>query len=206
MVYLASEHQLPLLTITDHDGVEGCLKFVDQHPDIPLLPGIEMTCDEGDFLFFSLNFDRLLPLQEKGLWSISDFQRADDVVIIWAHPLTRKFNEEDGPFSKEKNLRKVMDSIDGIEVLNGNVMTRVAIRQEPESYPDRMRALADEFGKAQTGGSDSHNFYSFLSCWTEVPDELATPEGVIEAIKQRLTVPCLDDEYYKKITKVVYKK
>ena len=195
---------MSLVAITDHESIEACIEFQKKWPEISLLPGIEVTCDEGDFLIFCMELDRLFPLQDKGLKSIQHYKRDNDVAIVWAHPLTRRFGEEDGPFSHSQNLEKVMDSIDGIEVYNGNVMTRVAIGQEPESYPERMINLAEKYNKAVIGASDSHNFYSFLSCWTEVPDELATPEGIIRAIKQQLTVPKFDRSYYEKITKTVY--
>ena len=196
LVGMAEALDVPLVSITDHDTVEGCRELRNSWPRVPLLPGIELSYEEGDFLFFCLDVERLEHIEKRNHRSILEIAPRDDLAVVWAHPLSHRFGDEGGRYSSGEALKEVMKRIDGLEVFNGKMLTHVVLGFEPRSYTDRLRRLAEEYGKAQVGGSDCHQHFRFMKCWTRVPTEFANPGGVVRAIKERITVPDSDSSHY----------
>jgi len=197
---LSEQYELPVICITDHDSVDGCLKMREKYPDLKVLPGMELGLAEGDFLVYSLNINLLKSMLNKKIKSVFDLPRSPEEALVWAHPLTRRFRESDSPFAEGEMLAKVMDHIDGLEVYNSKILIHVTLGQEPAGYAENLIQLTRKFGKAAVGGSDSHQFYNYLKAWTRVPPELASAAGVVEAIKKGLTVPEYDPLYYQRLT------
>ena len=200
IVTLSEQLGLPVICITDHDSVDGCLKLREGYPRQPILPGMELGLDEGDFLVYSLDLDRLRSILGKHVKSVSGLERSPELAIVWAHPLSRRFRDSDCDFAEGEGLRRVMDHIDGIEVYNSKMLIHVTLGQESAGYADNLIQIAQKFGKAAVGSSDAHQFYNYLKCWTEVPPEYASAAGVIEAIRKGLTTPEFDPLYLKRLT------
>lgn len=196
LVGMAEALELPLVSITDHDSVEGCRELRKHWPHVPLLPGMELSYAEGDFLLFCLDIERLMYIEKRNHRSILEITPGEDLAVVWAHPLSHRFGDAEGRYSTGEMLRDVMERIDGLEVMNGKMLTHVVLGFEPRTYTDRLSRLAGEHGKALVGGSDCHQHFRFMKCWTNVPTKFATPEGVINAIKKRLTAPEADVSHY----------
>ena len=199
LVRMAEELKVPLIAITDHDTAAGCRELEERWPGFSLLPGMEISLAEGDFLFFGLDIDQLESIERRSLSSIQEFAPREDIAVVWAHPLSYRFGDAVGPFSSGDALERVMERIDGIEVMNGKMLTHVVLGFEPKNYADRLRRLAEEYGKAGVGGSDCHQHFRFMKCRTKIPAEYASPEGVIRAIKKRITVPESDSLHYEQL-------
>lgn len=138
-----------------------------------LIPGVEISSEEGDFIFFSTDYDyldSLLPSQR-----LPDREeRPEETAVVWAHPFAaigvNSFSDE--------YIAGVAARVDGIEVYNGNWIDEQGV--------ELARRVALEHDLAELGGSDAHRRENLLKCWTEV-DRLESADDFIAAVKARQT-------------------
>ena len=141
---------------------------------IAIIPGVEISSYEGDFIVFSADIDYLRTL--KAVQSLPDRgERPDHTAVVWVHPFA---GVTGGLGTGEDYLSRVAPRVDGIEVYNGN--------WPDEEASGLARRIADNYGLAELGGSDTHRRDSLFRCWTETED-IEKPEGLIQAIMQRKT-------------------
>jgi len=150
--------------ITDHDTIAG-LKETQQlaasHPDILIIPGVEIATRQGDVLVLGA---QELPPKPWDIEDIVDFARATGCITIAAHPF-RQFGLAD----------EVADSsVDAVEVYNG-VSSAMANKKALD--------LARKLGLPGVSGSDSHRPSDLFSVCTQVQASLNVEE-IFDAIRK----------------------
>ena len=173
--YVATETDLNVIAITDHDTLAGAHKawqWLQAHPQFPLqlLWGVEMTGAWFKHLLFYWP-DRppaRLPRRLTAPARLMRELRETGALCVAAHPAN--------PFSMAgPDLRSlVMQGLspDGLEACNP------AAGRRPEK---RLRKLAHELGLAVTGGSDTHGVLATIgAAYTAFPG--STREDFIRAL------------------------
>ncbi|MFA5801424.1 MAG: PHP domain-containing protein [Thermoleophilia bacterium] len=169
------ELEVTVACVTNHGDMGDYDEIVSRAPaGISFIPGVEISSTEGDFLVYSTDLDYLRSLE--AAQPLPDRNsRPDETAVIWAHPFA---GASGGLSMGEEYLSSVALRVDGIEVYNGNW---------PDAEASRLaRRIADTYGLAELGGSDTHRLESLYRCWTEIPD-IDEPAGLIRAIRDRTT-------------------
>jgi len=171
LVLYSKKRGLDGIAITDHDTVEGAMKFKETG-GLVLIPGAEVTTTRGHVL--GLNLTKPIP---KGLEldeAIRRIHEADGIAVA-AHPSVFLKNSL-GPGDLKKDVK-----IDAVEVINASnfpffLSTRLNMK------------LAYQLNLPQTGGSDSHIPETIGLAYTVVE---ANPkvEDIIQSIKKGYTAP-----------------
>jgi len=132
---------IKVLSITDHDTVQGSLEAMDvvdeEHLPLVVIPGIEVSAAEGHILVYGLKGERF----EKGM-SVSEVVEiaADEGALTSiAHPL-QIFRH--GAFKPS-----CFKAVDCIETFNA---------KSPPAFNAISRVIRRIYGKGQTAGSDAH--------------------------------------------------
>ncbi len=177
-VYLEAATLLDLnaICVTNHGNMGDYDWLKTAAPaGLTVIPGVEISSSEGDFLIYSgdLEFLRLLeadqPLPPRN-------ERPAGTAVVWAHP----FAGRPGALGvSQEYIAGVALSVDGIEVYNGN-------------WPDDKASveaarIATKYSLAELGGSDTHRREQLMRCWTEINAEIQTVADLVEAIKNRNT-------------------
>lgn len=177
--YLAAAVELGLraICITNHGDMADYDRLVSRAPaGLEVIPGVEISCVDGDFLIFSTELDWLRTLAPAQPLPARN-QRPAETAVVWAHPFAGVFG---GERMKEEYLERVSRQVDGIEVYNGNWPDEQASR--------RARRLTLQYGLAEIGGSDSHRRANLMRCWTEVGEDMIRDSlSLIRLIKKRET-------------------
>lgn len=152
------------LSITDHNEISGSLEALSKHPDLLVIPGIELETEEGphllvyfytpgdmeDFYSSLCRERRSNPGKVRNLPVLECLHLAAEFgcLRIAAHPFGY-FGINRGVLKcvEKKMLSGVLDHIDGIEVICGGMMER--LNRKAIGY-----ASAHEI--PYTGGSDAH--------------------------------------------------
>ncbi len=175
VIKVAVNRGVPLIAITDHDHVEGAKRIADllaRQPDIPLqmITGVEVSTRQGHLLglFVHKAPKAMRPVEE----SIDAIKEQGGLVVV-AHPFGRLV-----PSLSRAKIEALLGkgyTIDGIEVYNpspANASMRLAVR-----------AANQQWGLAETGGSDAHFWQHIGSAYTLFPG--TTPDDLRRAILER---------------------
>jgi hypothetical protein len=143
-----------------------------------LVHGVEISTLFGDFVVFSPDLDFLSTFAD-----VQDAPRAgelpDDAAVVWVHPAAG--GGRSGSAYYPGLERMVAGVVDAVEVYNGNWLA--------EDYVTAAEQIAAQLGAARTGGSDAHVAGQLMACYTELPDPVRSTADVVNALKQRRTVP-----------------
>jgi len=157
---------MDLVTITDHDSIDGCLEFLDGRGDAAdFLMGEEVTCRWPDT-------DLIVHLGVYGLTEaihreIQPLRRNvhETVAYLATTPAVAVFNH---PFHFYRGQVPLQDYVDlmgrtpGVEARNG------AMLPAHNDLSERIgRALTGR--RAMVGGSDAHALHRIGRTWTETP-------------------------------------
>jgi len=169
------ELKVTVVCVTNHGDMNDYDEIVRRVPaGISVIPGVEISSVEGDFLIFSADLDYLRSLESTQLLPDRN-SRPVETAVVWAHPFA---GVAGGLKMGEEYLSRVAPRVDGIEIYNGNW---------PDEEASRLaRRIADTYGLAELGGSDTHRRERLYRCWTEVCD-VDGPAGLVLAIKNRRT-------------------
>jgi len=175
VIKIAVSRGVPLIAITDHDHVEGAKRIADllaQRPAIPLqmITGVETSTRQGHLLglFVHKAPKAMRPVEE----SIDAIKEQGGLVVV-PHPFGRLV-----PSLSRAKIEALLGkgyAIDGIEVYNpspANASMRLAVY-----------AANQQWGLAETGGSDAHFWQHIGSAYTLFPG--ATPDDLRRAILER---------------------
>jgi predicted metal-dependent phosphoesterase TrpH len=191
--HLAEEvrkRNLTHVTVTDSGATEGVVELRDAAV-VGVLPGLELSTEEGHFLLFCEDL-RFLNSLGSYVRSIATLPRRDDLALVWAHPWAyTPDGARRAPAANEPLTGQVLPHVHGIEVFNGNMALALGGEMLSKSYVRDVIELARGAGKAMVGGSDAHYPERFFSCWTEieVPPDSAQPGDLIQAIRGGRTLP-----------------
>jgi predicted metal-dependent phosphoesterase TrpH len=162
----ARRRGMDLVTITDHDTFDGCLDFLDRHPDAAdFIPGEEVSCrfPDGDIevhlgvygMTESLHRD-LQPLR-RNVFDVTARLREAGVFFALNHLL--HFYRVKTPL--ESYLR-LLAEVPALEARNG------AMCEGHNQLIERVASSTNP-ALAAIGGSDAHTLRRVGRTWTEVP-------------------------------------
>ncbi|MDR0374032.1 MAG: PHP domain-containing protein [Nitrososphaerota archaeon] len=161
---LAAHSYIKAAAVTDHNSVRGCrvvAELARAYPDILIIPGTEITTDNGDMLVLG-TYE--LPPKPWTPENVADYARSIDGVSIIAHPF-RTY----GMGEYAKNVKA-----DAIEILNGGT---------GKEGNTQAKEFAKALGLPGTGGSDAHQSSELFSICTQIETSLNL-DSVLAAIKK----------------------
>lgn len=163
---LAKQRGMDLVTITDHDSIDGCLDFLNQHPDATdFFIGEEVTVKVPEFKkeVHVAVYDiteaqhREITRLKKDFDETVAYLRANNIL----HVLNHLFHDFPANQNGMKFLEKMLSSFPILEGINGALDAgHNAITQRiSEFFP----------GKIMIAGSDSHTLLRLGTCFTACP-------------------------------------
>ena len=161
---LAVHSFIKVAAVTDHDSVRACratVELASVYPDILVIPGVEISTDQGDVLV--LGTDELPPRP----WTpevVADYAKSIGGVSIVAHPF-RTYGMGD----RARNYK-----VDAIEVLNGG---------SSQDANNEAKKMAKSMGLPGTAGSDAHQVSELFSIYNKVEASLDV-DSVLKAIRK----------------------
>lgn len=161
---LVSHNFVKAVAITDHDTIKGLkktIKLASPYPDILIIPGVEISTNQGDILILGTTE---IPKKPWTIEAIIDFTHSVGGVSIVAHPY-REYGI--GDLAKDYKF-------DAVEVVNG------------ESCLDansQAQKLAKTMKVPGIAGSDAHSPTEICSVYTEVRASLDIEE-ILKSIKK----------------------
>ena len=169
---LVTHDLVKVAAVTDHDTVKGCnvtRQLASAYPDILIIPGVEISTQEGDIVILGTEE---MPPQPWTAQSVVDFARTNGAVSVVAHPY-----REYGMGDKAQNYK-----VDAIEVLNG---------ASPRVANEAAHNLANLMHLPGVAGSDAHQISELYTVHTQVQASLDIDE-ILKAIRRGLvSVPPL---------------
>jgi predicted metal-dependent phosphoesterase TrpH len=178
----AKQRGMDLVTITDHDSIDGCLAFLDAHPDAKdFIIGEEVSVylPEFDNTIHIGVFD-LTESQHREIQSLrADFDELIGYLRASRLPyvLNHLFHGFPSARHAERFMEKMIVSFDLFEGINGsqghrqNLLASVVVNRLP--------------GKSLVGGSDAHTLTRLGTCYTVTGG--GTREDFLESLRQGRT-------------------
>jgi predicted metal-dependent phosphoesterase TrpH len=174
---------LDVVTITDHDSLDGCLELRDRYPDATdILMGEEIGCripdsgvrvHLGAFGLSERQHREVQPLRDNVV-DVAAFLRAEGVGLVLHHPFHFLRRET----SVRRYLELLLPLVHAVETRNATMD-----RSHNDLAADLVRAwnAAAEEPLGQTGGSDAHVLAHLGSACTEAPGH--TAQDFLESLK-----------------------
>jgi len=177
------------IAITDHNDIRGALEM-DQYRDVPTIPGIEITSREGTHIlvyFYELRHLKkfyakyvkpflgrdALSSTKLGMEEIVHCAKLFPSLTIFPHPYCVAYTGICNLNLNEPNLKRLLESVDGVEVINAENIHRWNLR---------CARLGSHLQKAITGGSDGHSLYHMGKVVTYAACEKSGP-AMLDAVK-----------------------
>jgi predicted metal-dependent phosphoesterase TrpH len=165
LVAAAVERGLDGFALTDHNTVTGHSRLADlarEHPRLVLVPGVEVSTEEGHLLAFGIDQapPPRRPVDETIDWIVS---RGGTPVL--AHPFRRPHGVGGVVAARAR--------VPALETLNGHNGPRANARSA---------RLAASRALGATGGSDAHDAREVGRAWTVFPAGTDTVGRVIDAL------------------------
>jgi len=161
------------LVITDHNCIEGALRFRTRHSDIQVVVGEEIDTSEGEVigLFLEQPIQRGLTPEE----TVRQIRQQNGLVCL-PHPCDR-FR----PSTLTEGARqRLLKQVDLIEVFNAGTWR--------SQYDRDAAALADRAGIPRIWGSDAHNLEELGRTYMEMPP-FTTPQEFLSSVKAAAATP-----------------
>ena len=174
----ATRRGLPLIAVTDHDHIEGAKRVEElialQHSPLQMITGVEVSTRQGHLLgLFVTKAPKAMRSVEE---SIEEIKEQGGIVIV-PHPLGRLV-----PSLSRVKIDALLDkgyAIDGIEMYNPSPANA--------SMRPVVRAANQQWGLAETGGSDAHFWQHIGAAYTLFPG--SSPEDLRRAIFEHTVRP-----------------
>lgn len=179
---------LEWMTVTDHGSAQACEELQRLFPRLKVVHGIEIAAQEGHFLIFTADREFALGLSLYAK-SAADLPHREDTAVIWAHPRGTAPGGWTTPNPDNPQTRRVMETVDGIEVFNSRMLKDRHLAIPAHEYVAGLEKLAQSFGKSRTGGSDSHTREGFMTSWTEFDPAPAGIEEFVGMLKSCAVCP-----------------
>lgn len=156
------------IAITDHNTIRGALEMRERAP-FPVIVGEEVATAEGDVIgyFIEEEIPRGLSVEE----TIERIHVQGGLVAI-PHPLdTLRGSSSIG----REALLRVIDQVDIIEGFNAR-----CLRQDDNA---QARAIAAEYGKPLSAGSDAHHPSEIGNGYVDIPP-FTSPQTFLDALRR----------------------
>ena len=181
------------VAITDHNDIESALEMA-RYPDVPSIPGIEITSREGTHILVYFYERRQLkkfytkyvqPFLGREIMSSTRLSMEEIVhsaklfpsVTIFPHPYCVAYTGICNLNFEQARLERLLDAVDGVEVINTENIHRWNLR---------CTLLGLYLKKAITGGSDGHSLYHMGKVVTYADCEHSGP-AMLDAVKNGRT-------------------
>ncbi|MEK6983645.1 MAG: PHP domain-containing protein [Nanoarchaeota archaeon] len=149
---LAKKLKLDGIAVTDHHEIKGALevKKLSKNKNFEVIIGEEVSTNYGDILAYYLN----KKIDTTDFYEVIDEVRKQGALITIAHPFRTTLVQN---HKFQLPIEKVKNKINAIECFNARTLPG-----------DNKKAdkIADKFGIAKTGGSDSHFFFEIGTAFT----------------------------------------
>jgi len=181
---VAKARGMDIVTITDHDSIEGGLEFLASHPDArDFILGEEVSCrfPDGDIEVhlgvygMTEELHREIQPLRGNVFEVTALLRATGVYFSLNHLL--HFYRRQAPLS---SYLRLLDEVPALETRNGTMLpehneliARIAARWGPAAGIRRLGSV---------GGSDAHTLRRIGTTWTEAPGR--TREEFLESLRQ----------------------
>ncbi len=143
---------MDFVTITDHDTIDGCLDFLDRHPEAKdfvvgeevstQLPKSKLTVHINVYGHNEAQHRELQRLRDNA-FEVAAYCKKEGLFFAWNHP----FYRENLSTIEAQEFLALVDQVDVLETRNGGRMQALNVLAEE---------LAVRFGKGMQGGSDTH--------------------------------------------------
>jgi predicted metal-dependent phosphoesterase TrpH len=156
--------------LTDHNTVSGhraLRELARDHPDLLLVPGVEVSTAEGHLLAYGVD---VAPPAHRSVADTISFVREHGGEPVLAHPL-RLSHGVGAECARRADVR-------ALETRNGQSSPR-ANRGADQIARDR--------GLGRTGGSDSHTVGALARAYTVLTDMPSSSDDLLEAIRRGRT-------------------
>ena len=185
-IYLrARQRGLDVVTITDHDSLDGCLELRDRYPDAPdILMGEEIECRVpgsgvrvhlGAFGLSERHHREVQPLRGSVVEAAA-FLRAEGAALVLHHPF-HFFRGETGVL---RYLEALLPLVHAVETRNA---TMVDVHNDLAAETvEAWNATGVGPRLGQTGGSDAHVLGHVGRACTEAPGR--TAQDFLESVKR----------------------
>jgi len=161
--HLAKARGMDIVTITDHDSIDGCLHFLNRYPDTEdFIIGEEVTAQLPEFdtqvhvAVYDINeaHHREIARLRENFDNLIHYLRSNKII----HVLNHFFHGFPKRQHAHKFVGKMLHSFDIFEGLNGAIGSRQnhLISQVVQMFPQ----------KTLVAGSDSHTLLRLGSCYT----------------------------------------
>jgi predicted metal-dependent phosphoesterase TrpH len=164
-----SEKHMDAIAITDHNTFRGYKKAKQMKPNIILVPGIEISTDNGHLMCFGI--EELKFKIRENIFDVIDRVHSSGGVTVVSHPFR--------PLKRHVHNFNVFKKIDAIEIINGNTLPK---------YNLRAFEVSKQYKKPRTAGSDAHRLKDIGSFSCTLKGH--SSDDVLKAIKKnRLELP-----------------
>jgi len=181
------------IAITDHNDIRGALEM-DKIPDVPFIPGMEITSREGSHVlvyFYSVQHLKkyytkyVKPFLGRDIMSSTRLPMEEILhsaklfpsVAIFPHPYCVAYTGICNLNFDEPRLDRLLETVDGVEVINAENIHR---------WNRRSAHLGLNLKKSLTGGSDGHSLYYMGKAVTCAACEQSGP-AMLKAVKNART-------------------
>ncbi len=165
----ARSRGMDMVTITDHDSIDGCLEFLNRHPDSGdffvseeiecRFPGLPLKAHVAAYGIDERIHREIQPLRES-VYDVAEYLRQRGVLFALNH-LFFFFNHQ---ISVEAYLRAVLPLFPAFEARNGTMLPAHNILIE-----DILREAGGHARPVLLGGSDAHTLACVGTTYTEAP-------------------------------------
>jgi len=179
----AKARGMDVVTITDHDSINGCLEFLDRHPDASdffVSEEIECRFPDVDFKVHIGAYDinetihrEIQPLR-RNVFEAAAYLRSRGAFFAINHP----FFFFRGQMPVEKYLDAIAEWFPAVEARNGTMLRE---HNELTDAIVRSWASAGVARLATTAGSDAHTLRGIGTTCTEVPG--STREDFLQGLR-----------------------
>jgi predicted metal-dependent phosphoesterase TrpH len=167
---VAKARGMDVVTITDHDRIDGCLEFLSRHPDAPdFLLGEEVECrlpphgirlHLGVFGLTERMHDEVQGVRGD-VREAAALLRAGGAALVQHHP----FHFFRGEIPAQAYLDALLPLVDAVEIMNGTMLPAHNDASASVAAAWRRREPGRPMG--ETGGSDAHVLGHVGDTWTE---------------------------------------
>ena len=159
----AKARGMDFVTITDHDSIDGCLEFLDRHPDAPdFIIGEEISCWLGEievhlgaYGMTERAHREIQPLR-KNVFDVIAYLREARIFFALNHLF--HFYRDQMPLAAYLTL---LDHVPALETRNGAML--------PAHNALIERIISADALHAVVAGSDAHTLRRVGRTWTEAP-------------------------------------
>jgi len=137
LVFYAKKRGLAAVAVTDHNRVEGALKFVKEIEDILIIPGIEVSSQQGHII--GLNVREVIPKRLSAEETVDNIHAAGGVAVA-CHPFA---------LLKGSLGKNVSAKFDAIETINARAFPFYRSSNKAEE-------AAKNLGLSRVAGTDAH--------------------------------------------------